>query len=73
MTGVQTCALPICNKGKNEEMYLSEGGNIVEAKDADVVVIVHDTDTVPDGFEGTIFDPWRNHTGDNVIRYGDTR
>ena len=49
------------------------GGNIVEAKDADVIVVVHETDEVPENFEGIIFDPWRNHTGDNVIRYGDTR
>ena len=49
------------------------GGNIVEAKDADVIVVVHETDEVPEDFKGIIFDPWRNHTGDNVIRYGDTR
>jgi UDPglucose 6-dehydrogenase len=39
----------------------------------DVIVKVHATDIIPEDFAGIIFDPWRTESGENVIRYGDTR
>jgi len=52
--------------------YVKELGGILVKENADVAVMVHEGDTVPD--DVLVFDPWRSYQGSNtVVYYGDTR
>lgn len=52
--------------------YVKDLGGILVKENADVAVIVHEGDTVPD--DVLVFDPWRSYQGNNiVVYYGNTR
>jgi len=52
--------------------YVKELGGILVKENADVAVMVHEGNTVPD--DVLVFDPWRSYQGSNtVVYYGDTR
>ena len=52
--------------------YVKELGGILVKENAEVAVMVHEGDTVPD--DVLVFDPWRSYQGSNtVVYYGDTR
>jgi len=52
--------------------YVKELGGVLVKEHADVAVIVHEGDAVPD--DVLVFDPWRSYKGSNqVIYYGNTR
>jgi UDPglucose 6-dehydrogenase len=52
--------------------YVKDLGGILVKENAEVAVMVHEGDTVPDNV--LVFDPWRSYQGNNtVVYYGDTR
>ena len=52
--------------------YVKELGGILVKENAEVAVMVHEGDTVPD--DVLVFDPWRSYQGNNaVVYYGNTR
>jgi len=55
------------------QYYVKELGGFVVKEYPEVVVVVHADDSLPEGKNYIIFDPWRSYSGEHVIRYGDTR
>ena len=53
------------------QYFIKEFGGWVVDENPSVYVLVHPGDKPIDNIMN--FDPWRNHKGDNIIRYGDTR
>ena len=53
------------------QYFIKEFGGWVVDENPSVYVLVHPEDKPIDNIIN--FDPWRNHKGDNIIRYGDTR
>ena len=52
--------------------YVKDLGGILVKENAEVAVMVHEGDTVPDNV--LVFDPWRSYQGNNaVVYYGNTR
>jgi len=52
--------------------YVKDLGGILVTENAEVAVMVHEGDTVPD--DVLVFDPWRSYQGNNaVVYYGNTR
>ena len=52
--------------------YVKDLGGILVKENAEVAVMVHEGDTVPD--DVLVFDPWRSYQGNNaVVYYGNTR
>jgi len=52
--------------------YVKELGGILVKENAEVAVMVHEGDTVPD--DVLVFDPWRSYNGPNkTVSYGNTR
>lgn len=52
--------------------YVKELGGEIVNENPDVYFKVHESDTIPNS-ETLVFDPWRTHTGNNVVHYGNTR